>query len=175
MSMGSMPRGPVTPLCIAYWVTTLASFVRRPILENRSNWLSAHLQATAMPISSRNWAFPNQVMNRTVYLWIQDADDSLNVALVRKGRYPAGMMQDMLEADRQQADLFKDPQVRRLPRIPGAGARQNTGRAKTPSVSDGLCLRTKDARGLPSRSRSATPRKGVLVRRRNKGTKPTAR
>ena len=170
-----MPRGPVTPLCIAYWVTTLASFVRRPILENRSNWLSAHLQATAMPISSRNWAFPNQVMNRTVYLWIQDADDSLNVALVRKGRYPAGMMQDMLEADRQQADLFKDPQVRRLPRIPGAGARQNTGRATTPSVSDGLCLRTKDARGFPSRSRSATPRKGVLVRRRNKGTKPTAR
>jgi hypothetical protein len=48
-------------------------------------------------------------MNRGVYLWIQDSDDSLSVALVREGRYPAGIMQDMLEADRQQADLFKDP------------------------------------------------------------------
>jgi len=90
------------------------------------NWLSAHPQATVMPISSRNWAFPNQVMNRTVYLWIQDADDSLNVALVRKGRYPAGMMQDMLEADRQQADLFKDP------KFAGSRAFLEQARAKIP-------------------------------------------
>ena len=73
------------------------------------NWLSTHPQATALPISSRNWALPNEHMHRRVYLWIEDGADSLNVALVREGRYPAGMMQDMLEADRRQADLFKDP------------------------------------------------------------------
>ncbi len=73
------------------------------------NWLTAHPQATALPISSRNWAFREG--NRGVYLWIQDADDSLNVALVREGRYPAGIMQDQLEADRQQADVFKDPKL----------------------------------------------------------------
>jgi hypothetical protein len=74
------------------------------------NWLTAHPQATALPISSRNWAFRNgQDMNRRVYLWIQDADNSLNVALVREGRYPAAFMQDQLEADRQQAELFKGP------------------------------------------------------------------
>lgn len=75
-------------------------------------WLTAHPRATALPISSRNWAFRNgRDVNRGVYLWIQDADDSLNVALVREGRYPAGIMQDMLEVDRQQADLFKDPKL----------------------------------------------------------------
>jgi hypothetical protein len=73
------------------------------------NWLSAHPRATAVAISSRNLAFQKgKDTNRSVYLWIQDGDDSLNVALVREGRYPAGNMQDQLEADRQQADLFKD-------------------------------------------------------------------
>jgi len=91
------------------------------------NWLTAHPQATALPISSRNWAFRNgQEKNRTVYLWIQDADDSLNVALVREGRYPAEMMQDMLEADRQQADLFKDP------KFASSRAFLEQERAKTP-------------------------------------------
>ena len=90
------------------------------------NWLTAHPQATALPISSRNWAFPNEHMQRRVYLWIQDADDSLNIALVREGRYPAGMMQDMLEADRQQADLFKDP------KFASSRAFLEQERAKTP-------------------------------------------
>lgn len=76
------------------------------------NWLIAHPQATALPISSRNWAFgKGQHMNRVVYLWILDGDDSLNVALVREGRYPAGNMQDQLEANRQQTDLLKDPKL----------------------------------------------------------------
>ena len=90
------------------------------------NWLSTHPQATALPISSRDWAFPNEHMSRGVYLWIQDADDSLNVALVREGRYPAGNMQDMLEADRQQADLFKDP------KFADSRALLEQERAKTP-------------------------------------------
>jgi hypothetical protein len=72
-------------------------------------WLSTHPQATALPISSWNLAFPNEHIHGRVYLWIQDRDDSLNVALVREGRYPAGNMQDQLEADRQQIDLFNDP------------------------------------------------------------------
>ena len=76
------------------------------------NWLIAHPQATAPPISSRNWAFgKGQHMNRVVYLWILDGDDSLNVALVREGRYPAGNMQDQLEANRQQTELLKDPKL----------------------------------------------------------------
>ena len=73
-------------------------------------WFTAHPQATALPISSRIWALQSgKETNRGVYLWIQDGDDSLNVALVREGRYPAAMMQDMLDVDRQQADVFKDP------------------------------------------------------------------
>jgi hypothetical protein len=90
------------------------------------NWLTAHPQATALPISSRVWAFPKSREIRDVYLWIQDADDSLTVALVREGRYPAGMMQDMLEADRQQADLFKDP------KFAGSRAFLEQARAKIP-------------------------------------------
>ena len=73
------------------------------------SWLAAHPTAMAIPISSHVWAErKNELLNR-VYLWIEDGDDSLNVTLVREGRYPAGMMQDMLEAGRQQADVFKDP------------------------------------------------------------------
>jgi hypothetical protein len=91
------------------------------------NGLTAHPHATALPISSRNWTFRNgQDMNRGVYLWIQDADDSLNVALVREGRYPAEIMHDVLEADRQQADLFKDP------KFADSRALLEQERAKTP-------------------------------------------
>jgi hypothetical protein len=91
------------------------------------NWFTAHPQATAVPISSRKWGFPNDKdTNRSVYLWIQDGDGSLNVALVREGRYPAGIMQDQLEADRQQAELFKDP------KLADARALLEQERAKTP-------------------------------------------
>jgi hypothetical protein len=91
------------------------------------NWLTAHPRATAQAISSRNLAFLNgKDTNRGVYLWIQDGDDSLNVALVREGRYPAGNMQDQLEADRQQAELLKDP------RLADASALLEQERAKIP-------------------------------------------
>ena len=86
--------------------TPLNAWNQDPLIHS---WLAAHPKAMAIPMSSHVWAErKNELLNR-VYLWIEDGDDSLNVALVREGRYPAGMMQDMLEADRQQADLFKDP------------------------------------------------------------------
>jgi hypothetical protein len=90
------------------------------------SWLAAHPKAMAIPMSSHVWAErKNELLNR-VYLWIEDGDDSLNVALVREGRYPAEMMQDMLEADRQQADVFKDP------KFASSRAVLEQERAKTP-------------------------------------------
>jgi hypothetical protein len=70
------------------------------------SWLAAHPTATAVPISSHNFTFGKSgAAQPRVYLWIEDGADSLNVALVREGRYPAAAMVDMVDADRELAEM----------------------------------------------------------------------
>ena len=66
-----------------------------------ADWLAAHPKATATAVSSHHWALGHSPeLQRTVYLWIEDSGDSLNVALVREGHYVAAAMIDMVEAER---------------------------------------------------------------------------
>jgi hypothetical protein len=70
------------------------------------SWLVAHPKATAVPISSHNFVLAGKGPAQSrVYLWIEDGADSLNVALVREGRYPAAAMADMVDYDREMAKL----------------------------------------------------------------------
>jgi hypothetical protein len=70
-------------------------------------WLAAHSQATVTVISQHRWLESPTRLQPHAYLWIEQGDDSLNLALVREGRYPAAAMQDMVEADRR--DALEDP------------------------------------------------------------------
>jgi hypothetical protein len=75
-------------------------------------WLANHPGATAVPVSQRNWLVGrNMPPAPRVYIWIEDHHDSVNVALVREGRYPASLMADMVEADRQLGELERDPRL----------------------------------------------------------------
>ncbi len=75
-------------------------------------WLANHPGATAVPISQRSWLLGrNMPPAPRVYVWIEDHHDSVNVALVREGRYPASLMTDMVEADQQLAELERDPRL----------------------------------------------------------------
>jgi len=58
---------------------------------------------------SHNWALgKNGLVRHRVYLWIEDEAESLNVVLVRQGRYPAPMMADMVENDREMLETVHD-------------------------------------------------------------------
>ena len=65
-------------------------------------WLKEHPNAVALPVSSRSWNMgprdqpPSELHSN---LWISDGTSSLNVALVEAGRYSAGIMVDMVEAE----------------------------------------------------------------------------
>jgi hypothetical protein len=77
------------------------------------SWLVAHPTAMAVPMSSHNWMFGKSgPAQPRVYLWIEDGADSLNVALVREGRYPAAAMADMVDDYREMADL-NDEQLKK--------------------------------------------------------------
>jgi endonuclease YncB( thermonuclease family) len=64
-------------------------------------WLKAHPEAIAVPISSRRWRFGKGPAKARAYLWIEDRGESLNVTLVREGHYAADAMIDMVEAEQQ--------------------------------------------------------------------------
>jgi hypothetical protein len=63
-------------------------------------WLTAHPNARVTPISEQNGAVFPQAPEATqvVYIWIEDGTDSLNVSLIREGRYAATAMIDMVES-----------------------------------------------------------------------------
>jgi hypothetical protein len=74
------------------------------------DWLAAHPKATATPISTHNMVTGgNHRTASRVYLWIEDSGVSLNVALVREGHYIAAAMKDMVEADREMAEMDNNP------------------------------------------------------------------
>ena len=74
-------------------------------------WLRKHPKAFARPVSTRTWRIAESSDRMSAYLWIEDGHDSLNVALVREGRYPAGSMGDMVDADNALLELEQDPRL----------------------------------------------------------------
>jgi len=62
------------------------------------SWRTAHPNAQATPISEEGTTLLRHGRPvRQVYVWIEDGPDSLNVALIREGRYAAAAMTDMVE------------------------------------------------------------------------------
>ena len=69
-------------------------------------WLATHPNARVTPVSEQNSSvFPQTPAVRRVYIWIEDGTDSLNVALIREGRYAATVMIDMVEAELRTLDI----------------------------------------------------------------------
>jgi hypothetical protein len=62
------------------------------------SWLIAHPNARVIPISEQRTVFPEAPKAaQLMYIWIEDGTDSLNVSLIREGRYAATAMIDMVE------------------------------------------------------------------------------
>lgn len=80
--------------------------------EVLSTWMSAHPNAVAVPISSEERKLRvTEPAKRFTYIWIEDANDSLNLELVRSGIVRADALTDMVEADRQFMSQFNDPRL----------------------------------------------------------------
>jgi hypothetical protein len=69
-------------------------------------WLAAHPDAKAVPLSYRRWQMGLGSPAPREYLWVEDRGQSLNVTLVREGRYAASAMTDMLEAQQRMLASF---------------------------------------------------------------------
>jgi endonuclease YncB( thermonuclease family) len=77
-----------------------------------TTWLASHPHATAIPISAESKKIRMSLPPvHSTYIWIEDGEDSLNVELVRQGFYRASAMNDMVEADQQFMEMFKDPRL----------------------------------------------------------------
>lgn len=93
------------------WKLPHNPWTQDPIIDT---WLAAHPNARATPISEqKDSVFPKTPAVHRVYIWIDDGTDSLNVALIRQGRYAAVAMIDMVEAELRTLDIM-DADVRQL-------------------------------------------------------------
>jgi hypothetical protein len=104
-------RGDPTLYCLLGNETCLMKLPNGPLNQDAliDSWLAAHPKALAVPISSHLWAFGKSgLAQHRVYVWIEDEAESLNLALVRQGRYPAAMMADMVESDRETIATSRD-------------------------------------------------------------------
>jgi len=69
------------------------------------SWLTIHPHAHVIPVSEQKQPiFPKGPQVHLVYIWIEDGMDSLNVSLIREGRYAASAMIDMVEAAQRSLD-----------------------------------------------------------------------
>jgi hypothetical protein len=69
------------------------------------SWRTAHPNAQVMSISEEGTTLLRHGRPvRQVYVWIEDGPDSLNVALIREGRYAATVMIDMVEVAQRTLD-----------------------------------------------------------------------
>jgi endonuclease YncB( thermonuclease family) len=70
-----------------------------------ADWLSSHPNAVVEVVGDQTIAVPPQFppQRRGIYIWIADGEDSLAVALVRKGLAAAAEMVDFVELDEERA------------------------------------------------------------------------
>jgi endonuclease YncB( thermonuclease family) len=77
-----------------------------------SKWLAEHPRATVTPISVESKKiFTARPAVHSTYVWIEDGQDSVNVALVRAGIFRAQSMIDMVDANRNFMKMFDDPRL----------------------------------------------------------------
>jgi endonuclease YncB( thermonuclease family) len=71
-----------------------------------ANWLMAHPNATAIPISTEAKVLPLRAPPRwETFVWIEDGPDSLSLSLVREGFYSAHAMADMVDTENRFTDM----------------------------------------------------------------------
>lgn len=93
-----------------FCLTTLGPIVHEDQVAFISNWLSQHPAAIATPISNESFkVMRDQPPIHGTYIWIEDGNESLNLALVRNGYYGAHSLTDMVEARQQFDDSMKAP------------------------------------------------------------------
>ncbi len=81
------------------------------------SWRTAHPNAQVVPISEEGTTLVRHGRPvRQVYVWIEDGPDSLNVALIREGRYAATAMIDMVEVAQRTLDQVDADTRRQLER-----------------------------------------------------------
>lgn len=77
-----------------------------------SDWLAAHPSATIKPISRMFMTNTrSKRTSETVYIWVEDGMQSLNVDLIRAGVFPGGVMFDMVDNRKGLDELLKDPKL----------------------------------------------------------------
>ena len=72
-------------------------------------WVAAHPDALAVPICSERVTAPGRTPSSSVYIWIEDKEQSLNVDLIREGIFPGGVMGDLVAAEAQYLEELRDP------------------------------------------------------------------
>jgi endonuclease YncB( thermonuclease family) len=93
-----------------FCLTTLGPIVHEDQVAFISNWLSQHPAAIATPISNESFkVMRDQPPIHGTYIWIEDGNESLNLALVRNGYYGPHSLTVMVEARHQFDDSMKAP------------------------------------------------------------------
>lgn len=88
------------------WLRTLSSRDEKTFIEK---WLVAHPNAKATPISAMTVARRGQrTRERWVYVWLEDGTEIMNVALIKEGVFPGGVMLDMVEAEQRLMQELND-------------------------------------------------------------------
>jgi endonuclease YncB( thermonuclease family) len=71
-----------------------------------ADWLIAHPNAMAIPISTEVKVLPLRAPSRQeTFVWIEDGHDSLSLSLVREGFYSAQAMADMVDTEKRFTDM----------------------------------------------------------------------
>jgi hypothetical protein len=100
--------GDATQYCLLGADACLLKPLHNPWTQDSAidSWFSVHPNARATPISEqrRTTQFQISPAASRVYLWIEEGADSLNVSLIREGRYAATGMIDMVEAAQRTLD-----------------------------------------------------------------------
>jgi hypothetical protein len=77
-----------------------------------TQWLETHPSAKATLISDQKiGSNSRRPSSQLVYVWIEDDQDCLNVALIRNGIFPGGVMIDSVEAEQQLIKMLLDPKL----------------------------------------------------------------
>jgi hypothetical protein len=77
-----------------------------------SKWLESHPFAKATLISDMKFGSNSRrASSQLLYVWIEDDQDCLNIALIRNGIFPGGVMIDSVEAEQQLTKLLLDPKL----------------------------------------------------------------
>ncbi len=90
----------------AGWIRALTTGTCPAFTEK---WLKGHPDALVTPISQEGLTVRGAPSAPTVYIWIEDGRESLNVALIQNGIFPGYVMMDMVETAQVVMDSLNTP------------------------------------------------------------------